>query len=626
MQETELMASPHAAAGRGAWRSAAASGVRAGAAASAGYGIVTAAGIASMNPLSFTDVLLVCLYLAAASFILMAPCGIVLAALIRAARLERRLGAGSRTAVVAAVLLATVVLLYVMAWLHVAYLPDHTDLARFGMALVLFPAALFAAVVAALVAAALAVERLAHRALRVRDGRARWAFAAAAVSASLVVAAFAAEPRRSWSPGEGGVPLARVDDSAAQARLLVIGADALSWNVAGPLIERGEMPHLARILAEGHGMSLEAKPSHLTPVIWTTIATGRPPEEHGVDDFTHTSLAGLSRSYATLSVPPFVGVHEIERTAERLGLARITALDATDRKAPAFWEIAARAGLRSALIGYPVTWPAAPVEGVTIVSDRAFVEDLEARTTPDVAHAVVDAAFHGAGEAGAGPFAAEDVVASSVVADSARIAIAQEIFRMRAHDLVVVYLNLLDAAGHLYWGFHEPDELLAPPSEEERARRGNLVEEAYRRVDAEIGVLREAAGESVSVVVLSDHGMRAQPRVKWLAYRRLRDGGHHNGPPGVWIASGASFVRDGCFEGTANALDVLPTFLTALGVPLARDLRGEARAELLDPGVLRQAAPAVASYGPRPAARKAPGSREADEEMRRRIRGLGYVN
>src|SRR5688500_18256690 len=81
---------------------------------------------------------------------------------------------------------------------------------------------------------------------------------------------------------EGGPPSS---PSAGGRPVLLVGIDAADWAVIDPLVAAGRLPAFARLRAGGRTATLVATPPLLSPIIWTTIATGRHPDEHGVLDF-----------------------------------------------------------------------------------------------------------------------------------------------------------------------------------------------------------------------------------------------------------------------------------------------------------------------------------------------------
>jgi hypothetical protein len=323
-----------------------------------------------------------------------------------------------------------------------------------------------------------------------------------------------------------------------------------------------------------------------------------------------------------------VGVHRFEQLYESLGLFRYEPFNDLHRRVPALWELAESFGRHAVVLGYPMTWPADSTAGTVTVTDKIFIPNLSRRAWPDSLVAKAAELRVVAAADSAAPFASEEEAATSLIGDRVRVAIARDLLPRANWGVAVAYLNLCDAAGHLYWGYHRPEELIAPPVPEERAGRGDLVEAAYCLVDGHIGDLVEAAGPGAAVMVLSDHGMEAQPRLRWIRYRRMRDGGHTLAPPGVWIAAGSPFAARGVFAGEADVVDVLPTVLAALGLPLADDLPGRVQENILSRETVAAAASRapLATFGGRRSAAPAEDDREAAKELRERLRSLGYLD
>src|SRR4051812_9407580 len=116
-------------------------------------------------------------------------------------------------------------------------------------------------------------------------------------------------------------------------RLLLVGWDAADWKIIRPLVAAGEMPHLAKLIAGGvHGNHATLYPA-LSPMLWTSIATGKRPAKHGIHGFSEPTEDGL-------------GV----RPVSNLG-----------RKTKAFWNILNQQGKRSIVVGW---WPSHPVEPI----------------------------------------------------------------------------------------------------------------------------------------------------------------------------------------------------------------------------------------------------------------------
>ena len=79
-----------------------------------------------------------------------------------------------------------------------------------------------------------------------------------------------------WTAGCGS------DAQEEVAPLLVVGIDGLDPVILGELLEAGRVPTFQRFVDEGSLGRLQTMVPTFSPVIWTTIATGQPPEAHGV--------------------------------------------------------------------------------------------------------------------------------------------------------------------------------------------------------------------------------------------------------------------------------------------------------------------------------------------------------
>ena len=137
-------------------------------------------------------------------------------------------------------------------------------------------------------------------------------------------------------------PISSSPAETSQPRLFFLGIDGATWTVLGPMLERGELPAFQRLVDEGVSLPRfdTLRITH-SPVIWTTVATGRRPADHGIRGFT-AELPNGDKIPVTSSL----------------------------RKARAIWELANRRGVSTGVIGWWATWPAEEVDGY-MVSDHA---------------------------------------------------------------------------------------------------------------------------------------------------------------------------------------------------------------------------------------------------------------
>jgi len=395
-------------------------------------------------------------------------------------------------------------------------------------------------------------------------------------------------------------------------RVTIVGVDGASWRVLDPLIARGEVPNFARLITGGTRAPLRSRIPLWSPAVWTTIATGVRRERHGITGF-------------------------LDQTSHLVA--------STHRRAPTLWTLASNAGLRAAVIGWWVTYPAEAINGV-IVSERALKSrDADLRVMVEAGEAAPEARglFHPAstGEIAADILAAlperpaETAVRDATIPrmraeDAAVVRLLQRVReRTGPFDLEMLLLRGTDPVSHYFWRFYEPDAAAytgrPTPSSEERSRYGTAVEDHYRFVDGLLGDLPALASSDHVFLILSDHGFEA-------GIDGELTGTHHtrNAIDGIFIATGGPFRRDAALE-SASILDVAPTVLHILGLPVAHDLDGRVLTEALEPAWLG-AHPVrhVATYAGPPVLLE-PGTWQSgtdspvDASMREQLRALGYI-
>ena len=399
--------------------------------------------------------------------------------------------------------------------------------------------------------------------------------------------------------------LAGCGDRARPAPVTIVGVDGAAWRVLDPLLARGELPNLARLIAAGVHGSLRSEIPLVSPAVWTTIATGVSRQRHGIRDFTVAGRIAMS----------------------------------LDRRVPALWTFASAAGLRSALVVWWATYPAEMIEGV-VVSERALKlrdEDLgfvlgERRGDAKLGNLVhpsellpklKDVIAVGAPQEG------PRAVQKRMSAEDAIV--ARTLLRLRQtmgpFALEMILMRGVDVVSHHYWKFHEPDaaaySAAERPTREEVEQYGGVIADHYRVVD---GLLAELGGPSPNhvVIVLSDHGFEA-------GHQPFGDGtvsGTHKSEAaldGILVAAGGPLAAGRRIEG-ASILDVAPTVLQLLGLPIPADLEGHVLGAAFDPAWLAEhpvrTGPAFDGYA---VTAPAEGGHGLDERLREELRALGYV-
>lgn len=444
---------------------------------------------------------------------------------------------------------------------------------------------------------------------------------------ALGLAGFAAAGALLWvtTRGEGvppPVPLSPLGVPTG-VKVTVLAIDGVDLGLVDRLESRGSVPLLAAML-DGPRLRLEPSDAPDPARTWTSLATGMPPQVHGVGAIEARQVSGLEGRAA---VRDSGLARAIAAATDLLRLTRPVLTTGMERRVRTFWEVAAEAGRSTLVVNWWATWPA---DGpATVLSDRAVLRlerggALDAEVAPPRLYPVlreawprlrqeaartVAQAFAGDGEAAATlrRAALQDALAVRLalflVSDEPRPRGPQG---EDSYDLEALYLPGLDIAQH---------ELLVrggsglPPSA--LAARVEAIEQYYVFLDRLLRPLAGRPGDRVTAL-LADPGR--SPRA---------DAAHTR--PGVLALSGSAVLQSTAAVDGGRA-DVAPTLLYALGIPLSRELPGRPVLALFEPRFVDAHPPRqVDTYGRRVVPPRPPGSAPLDQEMLDRLRSLGYV-
>jgi hypothetical protein len=373
-------------------------------------------------------------------------------------------------------------------------------------------------------------------------------------------------------------------------RVRVFGVDGLDRAMVEQQRARGELPNLSRLIEGGASWTLDAEPEAVPAIVWTTYATGRGPETHGIRAAGAVRLAGMSTPVS----PPGRLAEGLQAAADLLKITRTQPPTAPLRGAKAFWSVAAEKGLGIGVVNWWATWPAEQVDGF-LVSDRAFFK-LERGGAPD-REVYPPEAFETLARIHAG---LEGDRAERI--DRFQLEAARALRGAAPPDLEAVYLAGLDIETLQQLGQEAAGDLAGLDQRLERVRAH------YRFLDARLGELIAAAGDTDVLVLVGDPGR--------FARRALRP------PEGLLVLSGP-VVEPGLY-GTASGRDLAPTILHLCGLPVSRELEGRVLAAALTSSFQeRHPLRWVPSYGRGARERAAPSN--FDPQLVEELKALGYI-
>ena len=410
---------------------------------------------------------------------------------------------------------------------------------------------------------------------------------------------------------------------APDVHVLVVGLDGADWEIVDPLMAAGRMPNLMRLVRDGTRAKLLSISPILSPVVWTSIATGVEPARHGVLDFLATTPEGRSEPVTSRA-----------------------------RRVPTVWEMLSDAGADVAVTGWWATWPADRVRG-TLVTDRVayqlFGFESDARSAggktwpPELYESIrplivpptsvswgeIEPYLEGTRRKPEDfdPDERKLLDDFRTLLASARTYrdVALAVRRDRAPRFEAVYFEGTDTVGHLFMPYRPPR--LASV---ERARFDSfrsVVDRYYETADAMLGRLLEGR-QGWIVIVVSDHGFASDATRPLTTDSRIGHGAAADWHRrfGIFVMSGPG-VRAGARLDEASVYDIAPTILTLFHQPVPRSWPGHVLASALTPEFLAGRPVRYRSDDPaRRGAGEEPGEADAEAgELRAKLQSLGYV-
>lgn len=259
-------------------------------------------------------------------------------------------------------------------------------------------------------------------------------------------------------------------------RVLVIGWDGATLDLADPWIKAGLLPTLAGLRKSGSSGRLRSVLPVLSPSAWVSFATAVNPGCHGIFDFA-------------------------QRAPDSYGLRLVTARDV---KAPTLWRQLSDAGKRVIVVNVPMTYPAEPVNGIMVTGlgtpeRQVFTYPPElSQTLRSKGYRVNKTVFYRPGAEAA--FLKDTYDFTQRVADTALDLLSHEPW-----DFAMVVFRDTDEMSHFFWKHMDPSHPAHNPGTD--APFHNALLEYYQYLDRLTGQLIETVGTDVDVIIMSDHGM-----------------------------------------------------------------------------------------------------------------------
>lgn len=269
-------------------------------------------------------------------------------------------------------------------------------------------------------------------------------------------------------------------------KVLVIGLDAMSWNVIEPLIGDGKLPVIKRLMEDGVWGNLESCIYYFTSPAWKCYSTGKNPGKLGaITNWT------------------------FDKVEKKLSL-----ISSTSFKSKELWDILGIHGYKCGIVNMPFAFPPKTINGVLIAGllspEKGYTHpaELEKRLQE---------------------FKYKIYPKSDIITDGEkallerkelikkRFFVSSKLLEESDFDFFHLTVFYTDEIQHYYWRQMEEGDL----------KYGNAIEDCWKVVDTEIGKLLEMVNEDCYIFIVSDHGATGLKRVfglnVWLKLRGYLD-------------------------------------------------------------------------------------------------------
>ncbi|MCC5843778.1 MAG: alkaline phosphatase family protein [Verrucomicrobia bacterium] len=404
-----------------------------------------------------------------------------------------------------------------------------------------------------------------------------------------------------------------------ERKVLLVGWDGGDWRIARPLMEAGQLPQLSLAVKNGASGPSASLPPYLSPMLWNSMATGKRPHRHGILGFSQ--------------VNPATG--------------KVQAVSSQMRRCPAFWNILSDRNLPNHVIGWFASHPAEHIQGVCV--SEAFTRPPQKAgdpwpvpprsvTPPEWADRLADTRVNSADidQRLLGLFLPalaemqmehdrrwEKILYRLAELYTAHNAAVTLLDAEPSWRCLAVYYHFIDWICHDFMEYRPPRRGSA--TDREVRFYGSVVDAAYRVQDFLLADLLQHAGPDVTLMLVSDHGFFSDHLRPDQTPDVAAGIAHWHRPHGMFVVAGPDIQPNTTLEGV-SILDVTPTLLHLLDLPVGEDMDGRALFEVVGDGTR----PATLPTWDREISGGRTASAQNDEEenkaLLRQFIDLGYID
>ena len=274
------------------------------------------------------------------------------------------------------------------------------------------------------------------------------------------------------------------------ARQLLIGLDAMEWNLVERWAAEGKLPTFQRLLKEGLHGELRTTSAQLPDTVWASICTGTNPGK-----FEKYFYAQYDPGSGNLKNVPDDAIHGVP-----------------------FWEYLSESGKRVSIVDVPKFPLSRRINGLHLTNWGAHATKTARASSPESLLGDIDGLFgrHPVGDCDAvdeKPKALHDLRRRTL----AGLQLHGELFRWLMEkepwDIFFAGFSAPHCIGHHFWHYMDPNHPRHDPLDPYKLN--DTIEVIYRALDDEIAKMLTLAGKNIQCLIVAGHGMGPLYHASW---------------------------------------------------------------------------------------------------------------
>lgn len=149
---------------------------------------------------------------------------------------------------------------------------------------------------------------------------------------------------------------------ALAKRVIILGIDGMDPGIATRFMNEGRMPNFRALTQKGAFRPLDTSNPSMSPVAWSTFATGVDPSRHGIFDFITRDPCTYAPMLSSTDIGQASRVLNIGKYMIPLSKPRIALL----QKSQHFWKLLGEKHIFSIIQRVPITFPPVPFRGLLL--------------------------------------------------------------------------------------------------------------------------------------------------------------------------------------------------------------------------------------------------------------------